>query len=97
LRQVRVPRKQRKRSLGSGVIVRSVGAIIPTNQVVDHTHEALAVLADRRALRAALVDTDPRTDLTVLCIAGSPFPAPPSVVNRGGNAVGAVLGRHAAW
>ena len=67
----RLYQQQKKRvegSLGSGVIVDSAGFIVTSFHVVDSVDEILILLYDGRELPAAVVGTDPETDLAVLQI-----------------------------
>ena len=67
----RLYQQQQKRvegSLGSGVIVDSAGFIVTSFHVVDSVDEILILLYDGRELPAAVVGTDPETDLAVLKI-----------------------------
>ncbi len=69
-----VPREQREKSLGSGVIVSPEGYILTNNHVVDGATEVTVTLHDKRELKARVIGTDPRTDIAVLKIDGSNFP-----------------------
>ena len=61
------PRERLEQSLGSGVVVDAAAGIILTNHHVIHRAEEIAVhLADGRSLKAALVGSDPETDIAVL-------------------------------
>ncbi len=60
------PRQQRQTSLGSGVIISAEGYILTNNHVIDGSDEILAALNDGRTVNAAIVGTDPETDLAVL-------------------------------
>jgi Do/DeqQ family serine protease len=70
-----VPQDQREKGLGSGVIVSPEGYILTNNHVVDGASEVMVTLHDKRELKARVVGTDPRTDIAVLKIEGSNFPA----------------------
>jgi S1-C subfamily serine protease len=65
------------RGLGSGFIVDRRGYILTNNHVVEGAEQIKVTLADGRAFRAALVGSDRVTDLAVLKIEGSRFPAVP--------------------
>ena len=54
--------------LGSGVIVTHEGYILTNNHVVDGADEIYVTLSDARKARAAVVGTDPETDLAILKI-----------------------------
>ena len=60
---------------GSGVIVRADGFILTNNHVVEGAQQIQVELADKRVLPARLIGTDPDTDLAVIKIEGSDFPA----------------------
>ena len=68
-------RDQREDSLGSGVIVSPDGYILTNNHVVDGATDVRVTLADKRQLKAKIVGTDPKTDIAVLKVEGSGFPA----------------------
>jgi serine protease Do len=68
-------RDQREDSLGSGVIVSPDGYILTNNHVVDGATDVRVTLADKRQLKAKVVGTDPKTDIAVLKVEGSGFPA----------------------
>jgi serine protease Do len=70
-----IPQERREKSLGSGVIVSPEGYILTNNHVVDHATEVTVTLHDKREMKARVVGTDPRTDIAVLKIDGSNFPA----------------------
>jgi len=69
-----VPKEQREKSLGSGVIVSAEGYILTNNHVVDHAAEVMVALHDKREFKARVVGTDQRTDIAVLKIDGSNLP-----------------------
>jgi serine protease Do len=69
------PRDQREDSLGSGVMVSPDGYILTNNHVVDGATDVRVTLADKRQLKATVVGTDPKTDIAVLKVDGSGFPA----------------------
>jgi serine protease Do len=70
-----VPQERREKALGSGVIVSPEGYILTNNHVVDGAKEVTVTLHDKREMKARVVGTDPRTDIAVLKIEGSNFPA----------------------
>jgi serine protease Do len=72
-----VPRKRVERSLGSGVIVAEDGYIITNNHVISQATEVTVSLADKREFKAAIVGTDPKTDIAVLKIDGANLPTMP--------------------
>src|ERR1700694_4226128 len=70
-----VPKERRERSLGSGVIVSPEGYVLTNNHVVDGATDIKVTLSDKREIKAAIVGTDPKTDVAVLKLQGSNFPA----------------------
>jgi len=70
-----VPQQRREKALGSGVIVSPEGYILTNNHVVDGATEVVVTLHDKREMKARVIGTDPRTDIAVLKIDGSNFPA----------------------
>jgi len=69
------PHDQREDSLGSGVIISPDGYILTNNHVVDGATDVRVTLADKRQLKAKVVGTDAKTDIAVLKVEGSDFPA----------------------
>ncbi len=63
-----VPREQRERALGSGVIVSPDGYIVTNNHVVKNASEIQISLSDKRTFRGKVVGTDPQTDVAVVKI-----------------------------
>ncbi|MGH9321676.1 MAG: DegQ family serine endoprotease [Vicinamibacteria bacterium] len=59
---------QRRRSLGSGVIIDARGYVVTNNHVVENAEEIEIQFSDERRFRAEVVGTDPPTDLAVLRI-----------------------------
>ncbi len=70
-----VPQERTEKALGSGVIVSPEGYILTNNHVVDGAKEVTVTLHDKREMKARIVGRDPRTDIAVLKIEGSNFPA----------------------
>src|SRR3984893_18158564 len=70
-----VPKQRREQSLGSGVIVSPEGYLLTNNHVVDGATDVKVTLSDKRELKAQIVGTDPKTDVAVLKLEGSKFPA----------------------
>jgi serine protease Do len=69
------PRDQREDSLGSGVIVSPDGYILTNNHVIDGATDVRVTFADKRQLKATVIGSDPKTDIAVLKVDGSGFPA----------------------
>ena len=61
-------REQRRRSLGSGVIIDPRGYVVTNNHVVENADEIEVQFSDERRFKAEVVGTDPPTDLAVLRI-----------------------------
>ncbi|HET7745677.1 MAG TPA: trypsin-like peptidase domain-containing protein [Vicinamibacteria bacterium] len=72
---LRMPREERKTSLGSGVVVDAAGTIVTNNHVIERAREVTITTSDRRRLGASLVGTDPVTDIAVLRVRGAGLPA----------------------
>src|ERR1700680_1834700 len=70
-----VPKQRREQSLGAGVIVSPEGYILPTHPGVSAATDVKVTLSDRRELKAKIIGTDPKTDVAVLKLEGSNFPA----------------------
>src|SRR5712672_628996 len=70
-----VPKQRREQSLGSGVIVSPEGYVLTNNHVVDGATDVKVTLSDKRELKAQVIGTDPKTDVAVLKLEGSNFPA----------------------
>src|ERR1700682_816673 len=70
-----VPEKPTEQSLGSAVIGSPEGYILTNNHVVDGATDVKVTLSDRRELKAKIIGTDPKTDVAVLKLEGSNFPA----------------------
>jgi serine protease Do len=70
-----VPQERTEKALGSGVIVSPEGYVLTNNHVVDGAKEVSVTLHDKREMKARVVGTDPRTDIAVLKLEGSNFPA----------------------
>ncbi len=63
-----VPRQRLETSLGSGVIINQKGYILTNNHVIKEADAIQVGLRDGRGVSAAIVGTDPETDLAVLRI-----------------------------
>lgn len=59
---------------GSGVIISPDGYIVTNNHVVEDAKEVTVTLNDRREFKAAVVGTDPQTDLALIKIESSGLP-----------------------
>src|SRR5258708_9775313 len=70
-----VPKQRREQSLGSGGIVSPEGYVLTNNHVVDGATDVKVTLSDKRELKAPIIGTDPKTDVAVLKLEGSNFPA----------------------
>ena len=68
MRQFRVPKERRERSLGSGVIVNSDGYVLTNSHVVSGATDVKVGLSDNRELPGEIVGTDPGTDIAVVKI-----------------------------
>ena len=77
-----VPREQKEKSLGSGVIVSPDGYVLTNNHVVDGASDIKVSLADKRSFTAHIIGTDPRTDIAVLKIDGKNLPHLVSRMNK---------------
>ncbi len=69
------PKQRIENSLGSGVIVNESGYLLTNNHVIEGATEIAVVLADGRITAAAIVGTDPESDLAVLKIKADDLPA----------------------
>jgi len=70
----RMPREQRERSLGSGVIVNADGYILTNSHVVAGADEITISLGDKREFKGRVVGTDPKTDVAVVKIEAKGLP-----------------------
>ena len=64
----RMPKEQKRRSLGSGFIVSPDGYILTNNHVVEKADEVTVTLLDKEELKAKVVGTDPKTDIALIKI-----------------------------
>lgn len=69
-----MPREQRERSLGSGVIVSDDGYILTNNHVVDKATDIRVALPDKQEFKGKLVGSDPKTDVAVIKISSTGLP-----------------------
>jgi len=77
LRQFRIPRERRERSLGSGVVVNSTGYILTNYHVIEDAMDVTVSLSDKREFTGKVVGSDPGTDIAVLKIDAGTLPALP--------------------
>jgi serine protease Do len=68
MRQFRVPRQRRERSLGSGVIVNASGYVLTNSHVVEGASDIKVALSDKREMPGEIVGMDPATDIAVVKI-----------------------------
>ncbi|RYZ01597.1 MAG: Do family serine endopeptidase [Myxococcales bacterium] len=67
------PQQERQgQGIGSGVIVSKDGYILTNNHVVAEAKEIKVTISDKREFDATVVGTDPKSDLAVIKIKGSP-------------------------
>jgi serine protease Do len=69
-----VPREQREKALGSGVIVSADGYIVTNNHVIAKATEISVTLSDKRTFKGKVVGADSQTDVAVVKIDGSGLP-----------------------
>ncbi len=66
------PQERQGQGIGSGVIVSKDGYILTNNHVVAEAKEIKVTTSDKREFDAAVVGTDPKSDLAVIKIKGTP-------------------------
>jgi serine protease Do len=66
------PGQRESQGMGSGVIVSEDGFILTNNHVVADAKEIRVTLADGREFDASVIGTDPKSDLAVIKVQGSP-------------------------
>ena len=69
-----VPKTQKLRGLGSGVIVSKDGYILTNNHVIEDADDITVTLYDKRTFRAKIVGRDPLTEVAVIKIDGEDLP-----------------------
>ncbi|HET8729828.1 MAG TPA: trypsin-like peptidase domain-containing protein [Moraxellaceae bacterium] len=72
-----VPDERMQASLGSGVIISPEGYVLTNNHVVAQADEIVVALQDGRETKAAVIGTDPGTDLALLRIKLDSLPVIP--------------------
>jgi serine protease Do len=70
----RVPREERRTSLGSGVVVAGDGLIVTNNHVIDRAQQVIITTADHRRYRAKVLGADAVTDIAVVKIDAGSLP-----------------------
>lgn len=71
----KMPREQKRRSLGSGFLVSADGYILTNNHVVRRADEITVRLDNEKEYKAEVVGTDPKTDIALIKIkAGKNLP-----------------------
>jgi serine protease Do len=74
---LRMPKKWKEQSLGSGVIVSSDGYIITNNHVVEKSDEIKVTLLDKRMFKGRIIGADPKTDIAIVRIDANNLPTIP--------------------
>lgn len=75
--QQQQPQVQKQRATGSGVIISTDGYIVTNNHVVEGADELLVKLNNKQEYKARIIGLDKNTDLALIKIEGSGFPAIP--------------------
>lgn len=70
-----MPKEERERALGSGVIFDPSGYIVTNNHVIEHASGIQVMLSDKRVFKAKLVGADPDLDVAVIKIRGDNLPS----------------------
>src|SRR5215831_19040182 len=76
-RQRVMPRTQRQRGLGSGVVMTADGYILTNNHVVDAADKIHVDLADGRTLEGKVIGTDKPSDLALIKVSATGLPTAP--------------------
>jgi serine protease Do len=66
------PTERQAQGMGSGVIVSTDGYVLTNNHVVAEAKQIKVTVSDKREFDAKVVGTDPKSDLAVIKIEGSP-------------------------
>jgi serine protease Do len=66
------PSERQAQGIGSGVIISADGYVLTNNHVVAEAKEIKVTISDKREFDATVVGTDPKSDLAVIKIKGSP-------------------------
>ena len=69
------PDEEQPRGLGSGFILTADGFVMTNAHVVEGADEVIVTLVDKREFKARIIGSDKRTDVAVVKIEGSGFPA----------------------
>ncbi len=64
----RMPKEQKRRSLGSGFIISPDGYILTNNHVVEKADAITVTLLDKEDYKAKVIGTDPKTDIALIKI-----------------------------
>lgn len=72
-----IPREQRERALGSGVIVSPDGFIVTNNHVIKNASDIQITTSDKRTFKAKVVGADPQTDVAVIKVQAQDLPTVP--------------------
>ncbi|MFA6147352.1 MAG: DegQ family serine endoprotease [bacterium] len=64
----RMPKEQKRKSLGSGFIVSPDGYILTNNHVVEKADEVTVTLLDKEEFRAKVIGSDQKTDIALIKI-----------------------------
>jgi serine protease Do len=64
----RMPKEQKRKSLGSGFIVSPDGYILTNNHVVEKADEVTVTLLDKEEFKAKVVGSDPKIDIALIKI-----------------------------
>jgi len=64
----RLPKEQKRKSLGSGFIVSPDGYILTNNHVVEKADEVTVTLLDKEEFKAKVIGSDPKTDIALIKI-----------------------------